>query len=77
MQYIDFNNSGYIIKPPQPSSAFYRAPIFVHYTLFVWSYNVKKSFVCLGTNISVAPTSAIAGKETQSNLQKLTVKSFG
>ena len=26
--------------------------IFVHYTLFVWSYNVKKSFVCLGTNIS-------------------------
>jgi len=26
MQNIGFNDSSYVIKPPQPSSAFYRAP---------------------------------------------------
>jgi len=26
LQNISFNDSGYVINPPQPSSAFYRAP---------------------------------------------------
>jgi len=31
MQNISFSDSGYIIKPPQPSSAVHRAPPFTGY----------------------------------------------
>jgi len=31
MQNISFSDSSYIIKPPQPSSALHRAPLFTGY----------------------------------------------
>jgi len=36
MQNIDFSDSGYVIKPPQPSSAIYGAPSFIGHQCFYY-----------------------------------------
>jgi len=40
VQNIGFSDSGYVIKPPQPSSTVHNAPPFLHGTCFqTWESN--------------------------------------
>jgi len=61
MQNIGFSDSGYIIKPPQPSSTIYGAPPFTGHQYFVFLYFLDGLHVthCYSNTVAVQPFIAV------------------